>query len=247
MAQAKALDRRRKSIRNIRKITRTMELIATARFKKAMDRATAATEYTKRITQLVADLATSGLTVSHPLLDEREHTGNSILLVLTANRGLCGGFNSGAVRQGQMRLSELREASDAVRIEVAGKRGISALKFRGITVDEGFTHFDDNVRYDDVDVLANRYLEDFAAGGAVHDLKVSLFGLRSSAYSPRPVRSVGKKRPPMVDSSWSRTGLKRRIRTGETESSNTPCPGMDKRTCTSPWVLMSLSNSGCRA
>ena len=57
MAKARALDKRRKAIRNIRKITRTMELIATARFKKAMDRATAATAYTKRITEVVADLA----------------------------------------------------------------------------------------------------------------------------------------------------------------------------------------------
>ena len=67
MAKARALDKRRKSIRNIRKITRTMELIATARFKKAMDRATAATAYTKRITQVVADLANAGLEVGASL------------------------------------------------------------------------------------------------------------------------------------------------------------------------------------
>ena len=66
MANARALDKRRKSIRNIRKITRTMELIATARFKKAMDRASAATAYTARISQLVKDLSQSGLEVSHP-------------------------------------------------------------------------------------------------------------------------------------------------------------------------------------
>ena len=57
VAKARALDKRRKSIRNIRKITRTMELIATARFKKAMDRATAASAYTQKIKQLVSDLA----------------------------------------------------------------------------------------------------------------------------------------------------------------------------------------------
>ena len=68
MAKARALDKRRKSIRNIRKITRTMELIATARFRKAMDRATAARAYTDRITQLVANLSRTGLEVSHPLL-----------------------------------------------------------------------------------------------------------------------------------------------------------------------------------
>ncbi|MCH8922313.1 MAG: F0F1 ATP synthase subunit gamma, partial [Planctomycetes bacterium] len=91
MANAKALDKRRKSIRNIRKITRTMELIATARFKKTMDRAHAAAAYTRRITQLVADLATSGLEVKHPLLEGREKTNRAVLVILTANRGLCGG------------------------------------------------------------------------------------------------------------------------------------------------------------
>ncbi len=71
MANIRALDKRRKSVRNIRKITRTMELIATARFKKAMDRAAAANDYTQRITQIVTDLANAGLEVSHPLLAER--------------------------------------------------------------------------------------------------------------------------------------------------------------------------------
>ena len=64
-----------------------MELIATARFKKAMDRASAATGYTKRITSVVADLASAGLEVSHPLLEQRDEVKNSALLVLTANRG----------------------------------------------------------------------------------------------------------------------------------------------------------------
>ena len=98
MAKARALDKRRKSIRNIRKITRTMELIATARFKKAMDRATAATAYTDRITQLVRNLTQSGLEVSHPLLVPREQTNSATLLVLTANRGLCGGYNGSVFR-----------------------------------------------------------------------------------------------------------------------------------------------------
>src|SRR4026209_1487621 len=106
MAKARALDKRRKSIRNIRKITRTMELIATARFKKAMDRAHAATAYTNRITRLVADLTRAGLQVSHPLLETRD-TSRAKLLVLTANRGLCGGYNSNILRAGLNRWEEL--------------------------------------------------------------------------------------------------------------------------------------------
>ena len=80
MANARALDKRRKSVRNIRKITRTMELIATARFKKAMDRAVAATAYTRRITQLVSDLAGGGMELKHPLLESRETVNNLSLI-----------------------------------------------------------------------------------------------------------------------------------------------------------------------
>ena len=74
MAKARALDKRRKSIRNIRKITRTMELIATARFKKAMDRAMPPRPTRGGSPHLVADLAHSGLEVSHPLLEPRRET-----------------------------------------------------------------------------------------------------------------------------------------------------------------------------
>src|SRR6187455_3422514 len=118
MAKARALDKRRKSIRNIRKITRTMELIATARFKKAMDRAAASTAYTKRITRLVADLSKSGLSVSHPLLKARPVTKNATLLVLTANRGLCGGYNGAVIRNALTRLAVLKESVPSIRIEV---------------------------------------------------------------------------------------------------------------------------------
>jgi F-type H+-transporting ATPase subunit gamma len=164
MAKARALDKRRKSIRNIRKITRTMELIATARFKKAMDRAHAATAYTRRITALVADLAASGVAVEHPLLAGRTETKSAALLVLTGNRGLCGGYNSNVLRGAVARLSELNSAAQRVSIEVSGKRGISAFKYRRIAVETKFTHFEDKPSFDEVDVLAVRYLDDYATG-----------------------------------------------------------------------------------
>src|ERR1041384_5541121 len=121
MANPRLLDKRRKSIKNIRKITRTMELIATARYKKAMDRATAATAYTKRITQVVADLANAGLEVSHPLLEAHDKTERAILLVLTANRGLCGGYNGAVFRAGIAHLDQLKQEYAHLEVEVAGK------------------------------------------------------------------------------------------------------------------------------
>jgi F-type H+-transporting ATPase subunit gamma len=164
MAKARALDKRRKSIRNIRKITRTMELISTARFKKAMDRAHAATAYTKRITQLVADLVNSGLAVTHPLLEGREKTERAVLLVLTANRGLCGGYNSNVQRAGFLRFAELKHQVPELTMEISGKRGISAAKFRNLPVGQTYLHFEDKPSFEEVEVLANRYLEEYAAG-----------------------------------------------------------------------------------
>ncbi len=164
MANARALDKRRKSIRNIKKITRTMELIATARFKKAMDRATAANDYTKRITAVVADLARAGLEVSHPLLVAPPETTNATLLVLTGNRGLCGGYNGNALRLGVKTRQEMKTKVANVRLEVSGKRGISGFKFREIAVDNSFTNFDDQPLYVDVEAIADRYLREYAAG-----------------------------------------------------------------------------------
>lgn len=164
MAKARSLDRRRKSIRGIRKITRTMELISTAQFKRAMIRATAAAAYTERVTALVGHLARSGLEVSHPLLEPRPEPKLATLLVLSANRGMCAGYNSGVLRMAAARYKELATIASDVSLEVTGKRGISACRFRKMKIDEAFTHFEDKPSFAEVDVLAERYLQDFTAG-----------------------------------------------------------------------------------
>ena len=99
MAKTRALVKRRQAVQNIRKITRTMELIATTRFKKAMDRASEAEAYTRKIAELAADLSASAGNLKHPLLEKRETVKNSLLLVLTSNRGLCGGYNASILRE----------------------------------------------------------------------------------------------------------------------------------------------------
>jgi F-type H+-transporting ATPase subunit gamma len=164
MAKARALDRRRKSIRSIRKITRTMELISTARFRKAMDRAVAATPYTKRITALVGHLATAGLEVKHPLLEPHAVTSKAVLLVLSANRGLCGGYNGSVLRLGLHQLKQLHSAAPDVQLEISGKRGISAFRFRKIEIAQRYTQFDDKPTYAEVEALANRYMEMYKSG-----------------------------------------------------------------------------------
>ncbi len=141
-----------------------MELIATARFKKAMDRAAASTAYTKRITALVAELASRGLKVSHPLLESRSETKSVVVLVLTGNRGLCGGYNGNVQRQGFQRYEDVRQTVETVQLEISGKRGISAAKFRNITPSVTYTHFEDKPTFEEVELLANRYLDDYLTG-----------------------------------------------------------------------------------
>src|SRR5438874_12108199 len=94
MANTRALVKRRKAIRNIRKITRTMELIATARFKKALDRAVEAEAFTRKVAELAADLTATSGDVTHPLLQTREPVKDAALLAICSNRGRCGGYNA---------------------------------------------------------------------------------------------------------------------------------------------------------
>jgi F-type H+-transporting ATPase subunit gamma len=164
MANIRLLDKRRKSIRNIRKITRTMELIATARFKKAMDRASAASDYTNLITAIVQDLAKSGTEVSHPLLQPRESVKSAEMLLLTSNRGLCGGYNGSVLRLALQRRNEIAETIGSSPMSVSGKRGISALKFRGIPLEKTFTQFDDAPAFDEVAKIADDLMERFITG-----------------------------------------------------------------------------------
>ena len=163
MAKARALDRRRKSVKNIRKITRTMELIATARFKKAMDRSVAARDYTKQLAKILENIASVGGDVSHPLLEIRP-TRRTAVLVLTGNRGLCGGYNSNIVRQSVALLGQWKSERVPAHVTVSGKRGISALKFRGIDVAERYTTFEDKPEFSAVAPIGRAYLDAYAAG-----------------------------------------------------------------------------------
>ena len=189
MAKARVLDRRRKSIRGIRKITRTMELISTAQFKRAMDRATAATAYTQRVTALVGHLVHSGLEVDHPLLRPRPEPQRALLLVLAANRGMCAGYNGNVVRLAIARYRKLRESVPVVRLEVAGKRGISAFRFRKIPPNESFTHFEDKPSFAEIDVLATRYLQDFT-DGALDRLDVAYTKFHSASHQEAVIETL---------------------------------------------------------
>ncbi|QDU78741.1 ATP synthase gamma chain [Polystyrenella longa] len=165
MANTRELVKRLKAVKNIRKITRTMELIATARFKKAMDRASEAAAYTKKISEIVSDLSKANLTFSHPLLQKHDSIENSTLLILTSNRGLCGGYNGSVLRHVTRRLRVDNRSTDGnLDIEVAGKRGVSYLKFQGEAIHKAYTNFEDNPAYAEIEAIADRYIQAYISG-----------------------------------------------------------------------------------
>src|SRR5438067_2019575 len=142
MAKTRAIVKRRKAIRNIRKITRTMELIATARFKKALDRATEAEAYTRKIAELAADLSASATNIAHPLLKARETVKRCAVLVIAANRGLCGGYNGSILREAMARTRALKGENVELHVDLSGKRAIQYFRFQGIPAENSYTQFD---------------------------------------------------------------------------------------------------------
>ncbi|GHT44214.1 ATP synthase gamma chain [Planctomycetales bacterium] len=141
-----------------------MELVATAQFKKSMEKAVAADAYTKRLVGLVHDLAESGEQLPHPLLVERKQERSQkdvVLLVLSANRGMCGGFNAGVMRLAVGRLKDFQKDYAGVALEVSGKRGISAFRFRGAEIAQSYIHLQDKPALEQVAELADHYIELF--------------------------------------------------------------------------------------
>jgi len=140
-----------------------MELVATAQFKRAMEKAVAADAYTNRIVALARDLAASE-PLAHPLLSERKQDRSQkdvVLLVLSANRGMCGGFNAGVMRLAAQRLKNFQKDYAGVFLEVSGKRGISAFKFRGMNITQSYTDLQDKPSLEAITELADHYIELF--------------------------------------------------------------------------------------
>lgn len=166
MANRRAIVKRRKAVRNIKKITRTMQLIATARFQAAMNRATASRPYTDKLAEMVGELgrAAGEGGMEHPLLEARETEAKSVLVLLTSDRGLAGGYNAHVLRTAIEHLD--RKAAEGVDTEVwmVGKKGISAFRFRRRPTHRTETGFDDKPRFARVEPLASELIESFVLG-----------------------------------------------------------------------------------
>jgi|SRR5436190_6459193 len=164
MANRRVLVKRRKSVRNIRKITRTMQLIATARFQAAFNRAVATKPYTEKLAELVADLSRAGVALEHPLLKAVSPNAPVALVILTSNRGLCGGYNANILRVANEAVTARDGASQPTSLQVYGKKGIAFFKYRHRALDLQSTDISEAPRFDQIEPIANQLMAEFLAG-----------------------------------------------------------------------------------
>ena len=164
MAKARELKGRIRSVQNTRKITRTMEMVATSKLKRAQDRVAAARPYAERLGDVVRRLINPELAQRYPLLRQPGEVRRAAVLLLTANRGLAGAFNANLIREARTRLRDLRDRGAEAELHVAGKKGISFFRFLGEKLGAAVNDITDRPGAADAERLVNDLMERFVAG-----------------------------------------------------------------------------------
>jgi F-type H+-transporting ATPase subunit gamma len=165
MGKTREIKKRIKAVGNIRRITNTMRMIATSKFARAQQKATATKPYTEGVFELVRKIAsTSGGQVTHPLIagNPAARSAPELTLIITSDRGLCGPYNGSILRAAMAHL----RSSDAVRngqIELVGRKGAAFLKFNGVNTSQQHV-LGDKPEFGQVEKIAQSYMDRFAAG-----------------------------------------------------------------------------------
>ncbi len=166
MAKARAIVKRRKAVRNIRKITRTMQMIATAKFQKSLKRAVGTKPYAFKIRELVGDVAKSAGDVDHPLIrarDPKTASKHVAFVLLTSNRGLAGGYNGNVIRKSMLFIKQLEQQGLIVDLYVSGKKGVSYVSFQKRAIADKIV-ISDPPKFTEADALADKLMSDYANG-----------------------------------------------------------------------------------
>jgi len=133
--QERILRRRIKSVESTKKITRAMELISATRVVKAQDRAAAARPYSEQITSVILDLVQAGAAKDHPLLRDNPDAHVAAIVVVTSDRGLCGGYNSSVIRLAEREIKAHQEAGRDYSLIVVGTKGEQYFRFRDYRIE----------------------------------------------------------------------------------------------------------------
>lgn len=163
MAKSRDIYRRMKSVDNTRKITRTMEMVSTAKLRQAQKRVVQARPYSAGLTDVIRRLATPELAEFAPLLRQPETVRRAAVILLTSNRGLCGAFNVNLIRTAQTLIEEFEAGGTEVEFHVYGNKGISYFRFRGVEMALSRNDLSDRPANEDADDVigdvARRFVE----------------------------------------------------------------------------------------
>jgi F-type H+-transporting ATPase subunit gamma len=195
MAKARELKGRIRSVQNTRKITKTMEMVATSKLKRAQDRVGAARPYAERLAAVIQRLLTPELEARYPLLRQPEQVRSAAIVLLTANRGLAGAFNANLIREARNLLQRLRDEGVEVELHVVGKKGISFFRFQGEPMATTRTDISDKPTAQEADSLIDPLMERYVAGSldAVHVVHAEF---RSALSTPPTIQQLLPVRPP---------------------------------------------------
>jgi F-type H+-transporting ATPase subunit gamma len=164
MATVQDLKRRIRSIRNTRKITKAMELVASARLRRAQARIEAMRPYADRMTELMIGTARASSSLQGLALLQRREVQKAAIVPLTGDRGLAGAFNAQVLRHAFALERQLREDGVEVHWLVAGKKGRSTLSFRRYEIEQSWIGFSDRPAYHDAQAIARKAAELYESG-----------------------------------------------------------------------------------
>ncbi|WP_199037694.1 F0F1 ATP synthase subunit gamma [Glycomyces salinus] len=162
-AQLRTLRKRLRSTQSIKKITKAQELVATSRISKAQDRVAASLPYARSMTSVMTSLA-SNASINHPLLQPRENVRRAGVLVVTADKGMCGAYNANAVKTAEQLITRLSEEGKRPVLYVAGRKGVEYYRFRGRPIEASWTGFSQKPSVSDAQEITRTLLTAFMAG-----------------------------------------------------------------------------------
>ncbi|MCC6319012.1 MAG: ATP synthase F1 subunit gamma [Gemmatimonadaceae bacterium] len=187
MAKGRELKGRIKTTENTRKITRTMEMVATAKMKRALDRVTAARPYANALAEVLSGLYSPDLAERFPLLRQPERERRAAVILMTADRGLCGGFNSNLIREARGLLARLRERGVAVDLHVEGRRGVGYFRYVGEQLASVTTMISEKPSAENASALIDGIMQQFIDGQL--DAVYVVYAQFRSALSTPPTTS----------------------------------------------------------
>lgn len=194
MAGAREVKRRIKSVENTGQITRTMELVATSKLKRATDRVYAARPYSAALGGIVRSLYSPELAERYRILRRPAEVKRAAVFLLTANRGLAGGFNANLIREARHLLDDLRGKGIETELHIAGKKGIAFFRFRGEPMATSRTDIGDNPTVADAESLIEPLCARFEAG-QVDAVYLVSSDFRSAMSTPPRVKELLPIRP----------------------------------------------------